>query len=270
MVAAVRLRNVAIGVAQAPLSDDGAGVVARRHRRIHAELCHQSLDDALVVEVAADAELLHLEFVGAAALGSADERVIDGVREVEDIAGIGPELPGEGLAVEGRFLGARVAIQPGEIGESEGLRRGEHEETEDRVHRAPPGQACTECTHRARACRARAALILYPPAAARAVQTDRNGVPPGLRFAIRGGVKSRIGRQKGVRAGRHGLCTPGGHARPDPRPGRGGLLRRLLGVRALLRAARGRAMTLEYAIGLALAVLLPAYLAYALLKPEKF
>ncbi len=29
-------------------------------------------------------------------------------------------------------------------------------------------------------------------------------------------------------------------------------------------------MTLEYAVGLALSVLLAAYLAYALLKPEKF
>ena len=40
-----------------------------------------------------------------------------------------------------------------------------------------------------------------------------------------------------------------------------------MGLRALLRVD---AVTLEYGIGLALTVLLTVYLAYALLKPERF
>ena len=43
-----------------------------------------------------------------------------------------------------------------------------------------------------------------------------------------------------------------------------------MGLRALLRRARRRSVSLEYAIALALSVLLTAYLGYALIKPERF
>src|SRR2546428_10330017 len=69
---------------------------------------------------------------------------------------------------------------------------------------------------------------------------------------------------------RHARCIARGHARPSTRPRDRRLLRSLLGVRALLRAARRCAVSLEYAIGLAVAVLLGAYLPYALLAPERF
>src|SRR5258708_39748457 len=69
------------------------------------------------MEVASDTELLNLELVGAHALGSAAERMVLRVSEVEDVAGVGAELAGECLCLQRRVLGSGVAVQPGEIGE---------------------------------------------------------------------------------------------------------------------------------------------------------
>ncbi len=74
------------------------------------------------MEVAADSQLLHLELVAPAAFRGAGKGVIDRVIEIEDVAGIDPELAGEDFRVERRFLGAAVAVEPGEVGEGEGLR----------------------------------------------------------------------------------------------------------------------------------------------------
>ena len=57
------------------------------------------------------------------------------------------------------------------------------------------------------------------------------------------------------------------HGRPPARPGDRRVLRPLVGLRAALREAL---MNLEYAIGLVLSVLLLAYLAWALVRPERF
>src|SRR5207248_7983905 len=69
---------------------------------------------------------------------------------------------------------------------------------------------------------------------------------------------------------RHARCTTAPHARRSPRRGRSRLLRALLGLRAFLRAPRRCAVTLEYVVGLAVAVLLGVYLVYALIVPERF
>jgi len=63
-------------------------------------------------------------------------------------------------------------------------------------------------------------------------------------------------------------CPGGGlHDRSPVGAGYRRVLRPVLGLRAALREAL---MNLEYAIGLALSVLLLVYLAYALVKPERF
>jgi len=63
-------------------------------------------------------------------------------------------------------------------------------------------------------------------------------------------------------------CPGGGlHDRSPAGAGYRRLLRPVLGLRAALREAL---MNLEYAIGLALSVLMLVYLAYALVKPERF
>ena len=79
--------------------------------------------DVVVVEVAADAQLLDLELAGAAALGAADQGVVLRVVEVVDVAGVDPELAGEDLRVERRLGCAGVAVEPGEVGERERVRR---------------------------------------------------------------------------------------------------------------------------------------------------
>ena len=65
--------------------------------------------------------------------------------------------------------------------------------------------------------------------------------------------------------------TSGGGAHgPSVRHGDDRLLRRQHRVRARVRPAVSDAMTFEYAAGLVLSVLLTVYLAYALVRPERF
>jgi len=60
------------------------------------------------------------------------------------------------------------------------------------------------------------------------------------------------------------------HAGSDHLGGDAAVFRRLLAVRPGLREALGGFVDIEYAVGLVLSVALLAYLAYALLKPERF
>ena len=71
-------------------------------------------------------------------------------------------------------------------------------------------------------------------------------------------------------AGGTGDAVSPRHARFFFRSRRDRLLRRGLGIRPPLPAARGSAMSLEYGIGLAVALVLGVYLTYALLVPERF
>src|SRR6188768_1015928 len=71
------------------------------------------------VEVAADAQLLHLDFLRAPALGCPDERMVPRSIEVVDIRRVDPELAGEVLAVEHRRLLPTGPVEPREIRERE-------------------------------------------------------------------------------------------------------------------------------------------------------
>jgi K+-transporting ATPase KdpF subunit len=69
------------------------------------------------------------------------------------------------------------------------------------------------------------------------------------------------------RCNRRGAGEPHG---PPPRRRHRRLLRRQPRVHPRVRPAVSPAMTFEYAIGIALSVLLAGYLAYALIRPERF
>ena len=121
VVAAVGLGDVAVGVVEVPLAARRAGVVARRRLRVHAELRHQPAAHVVVVEVAADAELRDLELARAEDLARARDRVVHRLVEGVGVVGVDAELAGEHLRVERRLLRARVAGQPGEVGEGKRL-----------------------------------------------------------------------------------------------------------------------------------------------------
>ena len=65
VIAAVRLRQVAVCIVEIPLAAGGAGVVARRGLRIHAELRHQTGAHVVIMEIAADAKLRDVHFARA-------------------------------------------------------------------------------------------------------------------------------------------------------------------------------------------------------------
>src|SRR5438105_4175340 len=73
-----------------------------------------------------------------------------------------------------------------------------------------------------------------------------------------------------ARRRRHGPCSPPIHDRRRPGAFHRRILRRLVGLRALLRRPGRRAMTFEMALALGLSVLLTVYLVYALIGPERF
>ena len=119
VIAAVGLRDVAIGVGHVPLSAGGGGVIAGCHGRVHAELRHEPADGVIAVKITAHAELLNLELAGAAALGRADQGVIRRMVEIADERDVGAEFASEILRVQhGRVL-ATVAVEPGEVTERE-------------------------------------------------------------------------------------------------------------------------------------------------------
>jgi hypothetical protein len=67
------------------------------------------------MEVAAQAELLRLDFVGAEEFARSAHRVVDRLVEVVGVGNIGADLRREELRVEGDVLIARIAIQPGPV-----------------------------------------------------------------------------------------------------------------------------------------------------------
>jgi hypothetical protein len=75
------------------------------------------------VEVPADTELRDLDFSVAEDLAGSTDGVVLGVMEAVGVIDVGAELSGECRGRERRVLGSRVARDPREVREGEGLRR---------------------------------------------------------------------------------------------------------------------------------------------------
>src|SRR2546427_12419469 len=73
------------------------------------------------MKVATDAELRYLDFIGPENFARPTDRVVLGMVEIVDVIDVGPDFRGKELGIHRRFFGARVAGQPGEIGESKGF-----------------------------------------------------------------------------------------------------------------------------------------------------
>src|SRR5947209_7791106 len=121
VVAAPSFGEIAVGIVEVPLPAAGTGIVAWSGLRIQPQLRHQPSADVLVVKVAADAELSYLHLVGAKDLARPANRVVFGMGEVVDVVNIGPDLWSEELRIKSRGLGARIAVEPSPIGNSERL-----------------------------------------------------------------------------------------------------------------------------------------------------
>jgi hypothetical protein len=76
VVAALCLGDVPIRGVEVPLAAQRTGVVSRRGEGVHTELRHQPAADIGVVEIAADAELRHLYFIGTENLARSADRMI--------------------------------------------------------------------------------------------------------------------------------------------------------------------------------------------------
>ncbi len=77
--------------------------------------------DVVVMEVAADSELLHLHFVGATELAGSGEGVIPRMIEVVDVVRVDAHLRGKRLGVDHGGVLAAVAVQPREVSKGERL-----------------------------------------------------------------------------------------------------------------------------------------------------
>src|ERR1700683_3648416 len=95
VITTVRLRHIAIRIGDIPLPLGIAWIVAWRCFGIHAKLSHETGANVVEVEVASDAELLQLDFVGAKQLARSAYGVVDGFIEVVVVGNIGPNFGSE-------------------------------------------------------------------------------------------------------------------------------------------------------------------------------
>src|SRR6266853_833551 len=95
-----------------------AGVVSGRRLRVHAKLGHQPGTNIVIVKIAPHPQLGHLYFARPKYFTRPADRVVSWIIEIVDIRNVGSDLRREELAVKRRFFGARIAIEPGPVGES--------------------------------------------------------------------------------------------------------------------------------------------------------
>ena len=115
VIAAVGFCQVAVRIVDIPLSLGVTGVIAHGRCGVHAKLGHESGANVVVVEVAAEAELLQLDFVGAKELARPAHRVVDGFVEIVVVGNIGADFRGEEVGIKGDVFVARVAVEPGPV-----------------------------------------------------------------------------------------------------------------------------------------------------------
>ena len=120
VIAAVGLRDIAVGVGKVPLSACRARIVARRCLGVEAELCHQTRPHVVVVEVAANAQLGYLYFVGAEDFARSADGVVLRMTEVVGVVDVGADLRCKEPGCVRSIFGAGVAVEPGEVGKGEG------------------------------------------------------------------------------------------------------------------------------------------------------
>src|ERR1017187_7994317 len=82
VVPAPRLRDVFVSIANIPLADPGAAIIARCGGRKKTKHGQDSAANVLPVEVAAEADLLHLEFAGPETLGRPTHRMVSRLIEI--------------------------------------------------------------------------------------------------------------------------------------------------------------------------------------------
>src|SRR5436305_10681814 len=119
VVAAVSLRKIAVGICQVPLASTGAGVVTRRHSGIHPKLRHDPTACIAVMKISAHTQLLYLKLTSPPAFTRPAERVVLGMIQVINVTDVSTKFAGEHLGIKRRFFGAAVAVEPGEVSESE-------------------------------------------------------------------------------------------------------------------------------------------------------
>lgn len=121
MVAAVSFGDITIGIVEIPLAAGGASVVARSGLRVHSELGHKAGADVIEMKVAANSKLGELDFIGAENFAGAADGVVFRMMEIANVVSVYANFGSEEFRVEGKVFGAGVAVEPGEIGEGEGL-----------------------------------------------------------------------------------------------------------------------------------------------------
>src|ERR1700728_2382271 len=108
VISAPCFRDISIGIGKVPLASTIAGIVAWCGRGKLAEHREDPSPDIIEAEVAAEAQLLQLEFLGPKGLGRAAHGVVFGMVEVENVVDIGAELGREVLGGHRRINYAAI------------------------------------------------------------------------------------------------------------------------------------------------------------------
>src|SRR5208283_3817859 len=94
VITAIGFGEVAIGIGDIPLPFGIAGVIADGGRGIHAELGHEAGAHVVVMEIAAEAGLFQLDFVGAKQFARSAHRVVYGLVEIIGVGDVGADFRG--------------------------------------------------------------------------------------------------------------------------------------------------------------------------------
>ncbi len=120
VVTAVGFGEIFVSAAQVPLAASDASVISRSRDSEHSTHGQDPAADVLIVEVAAEADLLQLNFVRAENLGRSTQRVILGVIEAADEVTVKTNFRSEEFGIPHRVFVASLAIEPSPVGEREG------------------------------------------------------------------------------------------------------------------------------------------------------